>query len=733
MLRWQNRVKLAVLVLVALVCWGKVADAAEVAQRRAVIVVMDGLMLEDVQLTELSGFDRLVREGAAGLVNTATGGARIPENTLSTVSAGRPVAGGKWIGMGFNREEEIEGEPAGHTYRRKTGVDADGTVLHTGLAAVKAQACSAGENFYLGSLGEAVRGAGLKTACYGNRDVEGEKRRPAVILACDQEGVVDAGDVGERTLESREAAAFKKGSDYRYLSESLARSLATTSLVVVDLGDIFRLNELKGEILPQKYRLDYEAILKQADSFLGEVLGELEKDRDILIVVSTCPPSWAAKDKRLLGPVFIWGRGFGPGVLTSPSTRQQGLVTLSDLAPTVLAHLGVPVPRHMVGRPVSSVLQDEPLPFLAHFEQRTSLLARLRPPIIQGYVFLQILAVTGSVLAMFFRRRWSHILSPLLLGLSATPLAFLVAGAIPVKEEWSAVVVLLLISVLMTGLFLSVGRLRSLALVSGFTFVLLAGDVLSGSNLIKSSIFGYDLSAGARYYGIGNEYMGVFIGSGIFLGGLILEEFKLKREWWLPVLAATTAITLFPFWGANVGGGITAIAGLGSFLLCGKEVRRIWPYMLGLILMIVIVIGGVGLYDLAQGTPAQSHLGMSIELVRSGGGVELLDIIGRKLSTNWRLIRYTIWTRVFLTGVAALAVLMHWPRGLMAVVAGRYPVVSSSIRAELLAAGAALLANDSGIVAAAMILVPSVLPFLIIIMSEKEKYQEDDIVISSHR
>ena len=52
-------------------------------------------------------------------------------------------------------------------------------------------------------------------------------------------------------------------------------------------------------------------------------------------------------------PIGIAGRGFD-GDLTSDSTRTDGYVLATDVAPTVLDHFGIAVPREMSGQPISS-------------------------------------------------------------------------------------------------------------------------------------------------------------------------------------------------------------------------------------------------------------------------------------------------------------------------------------------------------------------------------------------
>ncbi|EPZ59179.1 putative membrane protein [[Clostridium] sordellii ATCC 9714] len=58
------------------------------------------------------------------------------------------------------------------------------------------------------------------------------------------------------------------------------------------------------------------------------------------------------------------------------------------------------------------------------------------------------------------------------------------------------------------------------ALVSVVAIIL---DSLLGSYLMKNSIMSYDAIVGARYYGIGNEYQGITIGSSIIAMAILIK------------------------------------------------------------------------------------------------------------------------------------------------------------------------------------------------------------------
>src|SRR4029077_4437077 len=89
---------------------------------------------------------------------------------------------------------------------------------------------------------------------------------------------------------------------------------------------------------------------RQALVHTDDVLGRVQKSlppRTLLLVVSVVPPdsTWH------LTPVVASGAGVVKGYLHSPSTDRLGLVTLTDVAPTVLHSLPVKIPDGMIGQP----------------------------------------------------------------------------------------------------------------------------------------------------------------------------------------------------------------------------------------------------------------------------------------------------------------------------------------------------------------------------------------------
>jgi len=94
-------------------------------------------------------------------------------------------------------------------------------------------------------------------------------------------------------------------------------------------------------------------------------------------------------------------------------------------------------------------------------------------------------------------------------------------------------------------------------------------------------------------------------------------------------------------------------------------------------------------------------------------GLEVFwETASRKLAMNWRLVRYSIWSRVFVTFLGLQGLLFFYPLGLLKSLKQEQPYLLLGMGAALVGSIAALLTNDSGVVAAATMLLFGVPPVL---------------------
>ena len=135
---------------------------------------------------------------------------------------------------------------------------------------------------------------------------------------------------------------------------------------------------------------DKRAALLAADELLGVVRERLDPDRDLLIVVAPTSPLFDGTVH--FGIAVAEGPGFPEGsTLTSPATGDDGIVTLPDVAPTVLDHLGIDRPSSMLGRAwfaVDGVIENRIGPHSS--STRNDIHRSIRTPVATVFVLVQL-------------------------------------------------------------------------------------------------------------------------------------------------------------------------------------------------------------------------------------------------------------------------------------------------------------------------------------------------------
>src|SRR5206468_2097289 len=179
------------------------------------------------------------------------------------------------------------------------------------------------------------------------------------------------------------------------------------------------------------------------------------------------------------------GPGYSSGLLNAVSTRQPGLVVLTDLTPTVLGWLGGTVPPQTVGAHVTR-------------GERGSLAATVQALTGRWRVAGVFAAAVPAGTFLANLAPWSTTAHPAawLYGVSVA-LALVIAGAALLGCR-------------------NRGPLAPLGVVCLFTVAVLGVDVMTGSGLQLETPFGLSVLEAGRFYGIGNEALGIYGLSGLF-------------------------------------------------------------------------------------------------------------------------------------------------------------------------------------------------------------------------
>ncbi len=407
---------------------------------------------------------------------------------------------------------------------------------------------------------------------------------------------------------------------------------------------------------------------------------------DLLIAIERAPPA----DNEALS-IGIAGRGFD-GNLTSDSTRLDGYVLSTDVAPTVLGAYGVAVPAAMSGQPIRTEGQVDAAAVEA-LGKRMAAISPRRGPVI-GLSLLVWLLLFGLAIAIGGRRAAHRGVGIVALSVIYLPLVLLVGAALEPTQEIEQAVVLLGTPALAAITLGLLGGYRALAVASGAVVVAYALDVIAGSPLTTLSLLGPNPALGVRFYGIGNELEAllavlVVAGSGAALAGFAPRASARRcAAVFLAVGLLAAAVFAAGRFGADVGAAIVFPVGAAA---AAAQVRpgRPRPFLVVAAPLAVLVL--LALADLVSG--ANAHLTRSV--LDAGGLEDLADVAQRRLQLSAHSFTRPI-VLFFLPLVAALGLLAAVRRKRLAAWLHEWPAMRAGLLGALVATLVGTLANDSG-------------------------------------
>lgn len=681
-----------------------VPAVAQTACRRAVIFTLPGVTWEEVDRVSPPALVRAAAEGATGSMSVRTNSSRTSyASGFATIGAGTRMDGGVTTGGTFGPDTGTR------------GFDED--VRATGVSELRAAAAEDGYDAVPGALGEAL--TDLTTVVVGNAEttypasfVRGYERWP-MLAAMDAEGLVDRAAVDSTVLMVDDSGArTDPGTIARLASTAIEE---TCGLVVIDHGDLIRTELEAGPSGPDP--ADRRAALLGADALLEMMLGTLDTDdRDLLLIVS--PTSPGHDDDVHFGVAVAMGPAFPAGsLLSSSSTRREGIVTLPDIAPTVLDHLGLDRHPAMLGRSFFTVDTDrDRLAMALEDDHEAVFIDGVRSPITTIFVIAQvaIYLLIGWVLYRSERKgrsggvRWPETAA---LGVVAFPVCTYLAGTVSQHGlgEWGHAALLLALDiVVVTAASLAVKHpLDRLLAVTGFTCAVLLVDVVTGGSLQVNTVFSYSPLVAGRFSGFGNTAFSVLGAVTIVTGSLIVQR-RGRTSGSLIAAAALFVVVVIvdgaPMWGSDVGGVLALVPALGITLLLLAGRRPTWRALILAGGAALAVLGLFLLFDLARSAEERTHLGRLFEDVRTRGAGVFMDTLERKISTNLRVFTSTIYTYFVPPALAFIAWLLLRPKNRWETLARTYPTLRAGLIGGLVLCVLGFAVNDSGIVVPATIL-----------------------------
>ncbi|MFW6381491.1 MAG: hypothetical protein ACOCZ3_03000 [Bacillota bacterium] len=491
-------------------------------------------------------------------------------------------------------------------------------------------------------------------------------------------------------------------------------------VLILNLGDLKRLEDYRFKLPTGDYLQARQRIITRFDHLLGLIQEQLDLSVDYLGLTVPSPPATARSWGYRLGWTVLAGPGLEHGWLTSPTTRRQGLIGIQDLGPTLIESAGLPVDsnttRGLIGSNMFSLKADIDWIDLQDLNDRITGNSRRRPLFIRVFIGIQLLVIMLAIARIFWKLLHGSViiqrlLEYLLIALLFLPLNYLVISRISLRNIWYYIVMLTGLSIMEIYPFYKRNKaLLIKALIAGWGLVLvIIYDLITGYQLMADSLLGYSSIIGARYYGLGNEYMGLMIG-GYLIGFMILAELlpanyqsRLLRVFPLLTVLITFFIGTARF-GANFGGTITImVAGTISWFHMSRQ-KLTKRRLIGMVSLSGLLFVFILYLDYRELMGVQSHIGRALGSLLSGDLESIRGILTRKLMINLRLLRWTIWTRVLLAFIVYLLVIFTRPSGKLEYIFGKYSLMTAGFYGGLGGSVATMLVNDSGVVAAATLL-----------------------------
>lgn len=713
---------LAFLILFNTVSYGQVNS---IKDRKIVIFIVDRVNLNDYVKNELPNIKYLLENGTYGLMTVNSDGGRTPENVYMTIGCGTRAVGSEKAYLNFNASEMVNGEQASIIFKRNTGIKPQVfNIVNLDFAQIERNNLTRKHIVVPGLLGALLKQNGKTVAVFGNEDTDVEQRRYAPLIVMDEKGIVDFGDVSDNILKRDALSPFGIMTDYDLLYQKYIQLKQKPDLTIFQLGDTLRANDYHKYAMDKINEKNKKRALSKADEFIGKILKE-GSPNTLYIVLTPLPPSKDMGQKSYLTPIILFGPGFTKGYVTSETTKREGIVTNTDLMPTILQYFDIPIPTFLTGHPLYNSGYKGNVDKLLAESYKLVFNYTYRPIFLKTYVVLEIIILIFALLVLLFLKKYAVYLKPLLFFVSTIPLTFLLLPLFNYTELYHSIIgILFLTAVSIIAIHeISPYGYYFYAIIGLATSLALLIDLVTGQYLLKNSFLSYDVIGGARFYGIGNEYIGVLIGAVLCFTTMAFEKFSNKKVLFYLVAAIYVVVFYFiaaPNIGTNVGG---AIAAFGAFavsllLLSGKkiDIKNLIYIGLGIILMLL----GLFYLDSLRPVSQQTHIGQTFALVKSHGIKSLLQIFERKLLMNYKLIKYSIWSRVLLTLIGVLFILFFKPVGVLSKIFKKHDYIRVCFVSTLIGSILALAFNDSGIVAAATMMVfvgPMLIHFVIDEMS----------------
>ncbi|MFL0577380.1 hypothetical protein ACH0BO_11690 [Brevibacterium luteolum] len=492
------------------------------------------------------------------------------------------------------------------------------------------------------------------------------------------------------------------------LGEQVREATENHPLVLIDLGNVrtpgYSITEL--------------------DDHLGDILAAYDEHAaggadgaQPLLMVASIADGWTESSSMQFAA--IQRPGEQPAILTSPSTKQPGLIQTTDIMPTLVRATGAQTDANLAGAPITtaSAPANAGDRYQLMLDRQVAVATQAAMSVWFYPVFAGLMAALLAVAALVGRRAWPRVINPLRVGglfFAAIPVSTYLVNVIPWERSTSPDVAMLAalagwaLALTLAGLLGPWKRftLGPLTFVAVATVLVLAGDVITGSHLQMSTLLGEPLLIASRFYGIGNSALALFLTALVF--ALITACSLVANRWVrLSVVLVTMVLACLllatPGLGTKFGSVPALVVGLGVLALAAAEIRASIKRLALIVGTTAGIMIAVLVIDWLRPADDRTHFGRFFASIISGeAGAVLMRKIGMNidiLTQSWM----TLLLPLIIAGVfwAAIAPGRFRIPALPRLYA-RFPYLRMGMISLAVLLGVGAVVNDSGIIVPAV-------------------------------
>jgi hypothetical protein len=700
---------------------------------KVIVLILDQINLEEIFNSNAPNIESMLENGGIGLMNTrAKSSTSNKGSAYLSLGMGTRTLASTQGGLAFQKDTKLhsiwnpgivsEDTTASDFYKLYTGKTlTNGEIINIAIGDIEKTALDITPNNQIGLLGKIARENGLVIGVVGNSDIDGPSRE-FTMLAMDENGIIPLGYVDRDLLTADGDILGGVKLDEERLLNEVENILPETDILFIDYGDTSRVqgaNRLATDIVREQQKVK---VIEQADSFLGEIMDRVNLEKTLFMIISPNPSKEMVREGNFaLTPIIVSGNNTEKGLLCSNTTHREGLVTNFDFGPTIFNFLETDKIEGFIGEPMDIIQNENSKEILLKNQAQYLYLRNYRSVFHWVFIALVGISLVGFYLPKFTKlkgpsKRFLNHLSFTTMSIPLTMMTVSLFGYKSIILDLLYVFVgAFIISIILNKIFKE--KLIGVGILGFITSLFLLLDTYFIKKLMIISPLGSDAIAGGRFYGIGNDYMGILIGSTLLWIFSLFQFSKInksKMTIFFVLCMSLIIVGLSPFFGANMGGTLSAIliTLLSILIILDKKIsfKKLAILVVGVIIIILIIAGLDTLFN-----PSPTHAGKALTSLTTGGWDKFFEIIGIKLKQVFWNLAHASWNIILFLQIILSILLYKTKDKILLKVREDYGNLFKGLIMILLGSIVVFLFNDTGTIAAALMLIYLFMPLGILI------------------